>query len=100
MSDHNQDNEPQMQLQMPPEVQRGAYANETIISHTREEFVMDYILATPPIGVVNARVLISPTHAKRLMLALQENIAKYEEQYGELEYVSPVTGTPEGGIRH
>jgi len=99
MSDHTQDKQPQMQLQMPPEVQRGSYANETIISHTREEFVMDYILATPPIGVVNARVLVSPTHAKRLLLALQENIAKYEEQYGEIAYVSPVTGTPDG-MRH
>jgi len=99
MSDNSQNNEPKMQLQMPPEVQRGSYANETIISHTREEFVMDYILATPPIGVVNARVLISPTHAKRLVLALQENIARYEEQYGEIALVSPVSGTG-AGMRH
>lgn len=99
MSDNHENNEQQLQIQIPPEVQRGSYANQTIISHTREEFVMDYILATPPVGIVNARVLLSPTHAKRLMLALQENLARYEEQYGEIEYIGPVSDMA-GGMRH
>ena len=77
------DQNQELQIQMPPEVQRGVYANQMLVAHTQEEFVLDFILATAPAGVVNARVLISPSHAKRIVAALQENIARYESVFGE-----------------
>lgn len=91
--------EQQMQIQMPPEVQRGVYANQMLIAHTQEEFVLDFILATPPAGVVNARVLVSPSHAKRILIALQENIARYEAVFGEIKAVQPM-GMPENVTPH
>jgi len=75
----------ELQISMPQEVQSGKYANQMMVSHTQEEFVLDFILATPPVGVVNARVLVSPGHAKRIATALLENIAKYEVQFGEIK---------------
>jgi len=87
-----------MQVQFPPEVQRGVYANQAYIAHTQEEFVLDFILATPPAGVVNARVIVSPTHAKRLLSTLQEGIRKYEEQFGVIGQVEQAV--PEGVVRH
>jgi len=74
-----------LQIQMPPEVQRGVYANQMLVTHGQEEFVLDFILVTAPAGVVNARVLVSPSHAKRIVAALQENVARYESAFGEIK---------------
>ena len=69
----------------------GVYANNMIVGHTREEFVMDFIYVFPNQGVVNARVITSPGHMKRIIKALQDNLRKYESQYGEVrEAVEPV----------
>jgi len=89
----------QLQIQLTPEMQRGVYANQAYIAHTQEEFILDFILATPPGGVVNSRVIISPTHAKRLLTALQDGIAKYEQQFGPIGQVEPLT-IPDGVTRH
>jgi len=98
MSD-NSDNKPQeIQIQLPPDVQGGVYANNMVVAHTQEEFVLDFIMATPPVGTVNARVVVSPSHAKRIASALLENIAKYESRFGEVKDVPP--GMPEGTISH
>ena len=87
MNDNEEQQNQQVQIQMPPEVQRGVYANNMVVSHTQEEFVLDFILVTPPIGTVNARVLVSPSHAKRIAQAMLENISKYEERFGTVEDV-------------
>lgn len=79
----------ELQIQMPPEVQKGTYSNNMVVAHTQEEFVLDFILATPPVGVVSARVIVSPSHAKRIAQALIENIAKYEERFGTVQDVPP-----------
>lgn len=95
MSDNFEDKEEQsmeMQVHMPADIQRGTYANQLMVSHNQEEFVMDFILATPPIGVVNARVLVSPGHAKRIARILQDNIAHYESVFGEIR---PLESSPE-----
>jgi len=101
MSDHNNDDDSvskEIQVQLPPEVQRGNYANQMLVSHTQEEFILDFILATAPSAVVNARVIISPSHAKRMIAALQENINKYEARFGS---IAPVTSeVPKNIIRH
>ncbi|HXV76021.1 MAG TPA: DUF3467 domain-containing protein, partial [Candidatus Polarisedimenticolaceae bacterium] len=51
-------------------------------SHTREEFLMDFINLFPPEGVVNARVIVSPGHLKRMIRALSDNLARYEAKFG------------------
>ena len=84
MSEQQQPKQQELQISMPQEIQRGTYANQMVVAHTQEEFVLDFILATPPGGVVNARVLVSPGHAKRIAKALAENVTKYETQFGEI----------------
>jgi len=98
MNQDHPDNQPEqqeLQVHIPPEIQGGQYANQTLISHTQEEFVLDFILATPPAAIVNARVLVSPTHAKRMIAALQDNIARYESIFGEIKTIAPM-GKPDG----
>ncbi len=75
-----------IQIQLPPEVQRGVYANQMIASHTREEFVLDFIFTSPPAGTVNARIVVSPIHVKRFMHALAENIHNYENHFGAIDH--------------
>ena len=63
----------------------GVYANNMFVSHTREEFIMDFLMVSPPAGTVTARIISSPGHMKRIIKALQENIKKYEQKFGKLE---------------
>jgi len=66
------------------DVLRGVYANNMLIAHTREEFVLDFINAFPPQGIVNARVIISPGHLKRLIKSLGKSLENYENIFGEI----------------
>ncbi len=72
-------------VNFPPALQGGVYANNMIVTHSREEFVMDFLMVAPPAGAVNARVIVSPGHMKRMLAALQDNISKYEKKFGKIE---------------
>jgi hypothetical protein len=74
--------EREIQIKIPDEVLRGAYANQMVVRHSREEFVLDFINVCPPEGVVNARVVVSPGHLKRMIAALSENLSRYEQRFG------------------
>jgi len=64
---------------------KGVYSNLMQVSHTKEEFVLDFFLVSLPEGILSSRVIISPGHLKRLIKALQENVSKYEEKFGKIE---------------
>ncbi len=85
----------QMQVQLPPEVQRGVYANQFIVSHTREEFVVDCVFGSAPAAVVNARIIVSPHNARQLMHTLAENIRHYEARFGHIAEHTPEEQAPE-----
>ena len=74
----------EIKIQIPPEVKGGTYANNMVVQHTMEEFILDFLMVAPPEGVVNARVILSPGHMKRVHKALTENITKYEEAFGTI----------------
>ena len=98
-TENNTGNTAELQIQVPQEVQRGNYANQLIVTHTAEEFILDFVLATPPAGLVNSRVLISPGHAKRVVATLQDAIQRYEAAFGTIE-VKQAMFTPESNQRH
>ncbi len=76
----------QLQIELKEEVAEGIYANLAVIAHSTSEFVMDFIRIMPGVAKaqVKTRVVMTPEHAKRLMFALQDNIKKYESQFGEI----------------
>lgn len=80
----NQNPDGQLQIELKEEVAQGAYANLAIITHSSSEFVLDFIRVLPglPKAGVQSRVILAPEHAKRLMHALEENVAKYEHVFG------------------
>ena len=65
----------EMQISISDDVLKGTYSNNIIIMHTRGEFVLDCMTVFQPKGIIGARVIISPGHAKQLLKALQENIS-------------------------
>ncbi len=86
-------NEERQQKQIPikldEETAMGKYANLCMVAHTPEEFTFDFIFLPPgPPGATQAkvisRIIVSPGHAKRLQMALNENIAKYELKHGKI----------------
>lgn len=70
-----------------PKELNAVYANLAFISHTPAEMVLDFAQVMPrmPRGSVMARVIMSPMHAKLLQLALAQNIANYERQFGQIK---------------
>ncbi len=71
-------------VDFPAQLKGGVYANNMMVMHTREEFILDYIMVGPNTGAVTARVIMSPGHMKRMIAALQDNMRKYEQKYGSL----------------
>jgi ABC-type glycerol-3-phosphate transport system substrate-binding protein len=87
--------EQKLNINLTPEMAEGTYANLAIIAHSNSEFVMDFVRMMP--GQKNAnvqsRVIMTPDNAKKLLFALQENIAKFEKQNGTIK----INGTPAPG---
>ena len=90
--DNKQNNQPQMQLEIKPEIASGVYSNFAVISHSSSEFTLDFASMLPgmPKACVGSRVIMSPEYVVRLVNALQENIMRYENQFGKIH----MPGTP------
>jgi hypothetical protein len=82
-------------IKFPERVLPGVYANQMVVSHTREEFLLDFLNVFPPEGVVNARVIVSPGHLKRMIGALQENLTRYENAHGKIVEALPPDPPPD-----
>jgi hypothetical protein len=81
------DNQKQLQIEIPPEVAQGEYANFAIITHSSSDFFVDFARVIPGINKaqVKSRVILAPEHAKRLLGALQENVMRYEREFGTIK---------------
>ena len=76
-----------LQIELPQEVAQGEYANFAIITHGSSDFVIDFARVLPgvPKAQVCSRVILAPEHAKRLLLALNENVMRYEAEFGQIK---------------
>ena len=83
----NENNQQGLQIELTAEVAQGQYANFAIITHSSSDFVLDFARVLPgvPKSQVKSRVILAPEHAKRLLAALQENIMRYEREYGPIK---------------
>ncbi|MDR2816024.1 MAG: DUF3467 domain-containing protein [Proteiniphilum sp.] len=99
MEDFNKNNE--IQIELSDEIAQGVYSNLAIISHSTSEFVVDFIRIVPgvPKAKVKSRIILTPEHAKRLLMALKDNIDKFEQQNGPIRIQNdPGFLPPIGGI--
>lgn len=75
----------QIQIKAKDEILAGVYSNAAQFAHTKEEFVLDFMTVLPPAGTLNARVIMSPGHFKRMIRAMQDNLVKYESAFGTIQ---------------
>ena len=89
----------EMNIDVKPEVIKGSYSNLAIITHSSSEFILDFAVNLPGLQrpEVQNRIVMTPEHAKRLMMALQDNINKYEANYGVINTGGPKLTFPMGG---
>ena len=74
-------------VQIDDDLAQGVYTNLVLINHAETEFVLDFAFLPPggPRAKVRARVVSSPRHTKRLLIALRKNLERYEERYGTID---------------
>lgn len=88
--DVQEEPEQQINIELSEEMAEGVYANLAMIAHSNTEFVIDFIRLMPgvPKAKVKSRVILTPEHAQRLLTALQDNISKYEDNFGTIRQTS------------
>ena len=89
----------QIKVSFPEHLKAGVYSNLMMVNHTREEFILDFLMVSPPEGAVTGRVIMSPGHMKRTILALQGNVEKYEDKFGKITEAKEPTNKKQLGFR-
>lgn len=74
---------PPINILVNPEVQKGVYSNVALIHHTKNEYIMDFLLQFGGEAQLVSRIILSPDHMKALQKAINQNIEKYENEYGK-----------------
>ena len=92
MADEPKEQQNQIQVQIDAQHATGVYSNLMMITHRKEEFILDFLFLQPQrapqgqaVATLRSRVITSPEHAKRILRALQENLRRYEESFGTIE---------------
>lgn len=94
MEKNNPNPNNQLQIELKEEVAQGTYANLAIITHSTSEFILDFVRVMPglPKANVQSRIVLTPEHAKRLLFALQDNVKKYEANWGAIRMPEQAQG--------
>ena len=89
----------QLQIEIDPATANGAFVNMVLVNHNETEFTLDLVYVQPqaPKGTVRARAITTPKHMKRLLAAIQDNLAKYEARFGVID-VGDAPHFPPGGV--
>ena len=87
MSDSDNKQKGQINIEFDASVAEGTYSNLAIINHSVSEFVVDFVNIMPgiPKSKVKSRIILTPQHAKRLSKALQDNVKRFEQAHGEIK---------------
>ncbi len=98
---HSQPPPQQINIELTPEQGEGIYSNLALITHSTAEFVFDFtrILPGVPKTKVYARIIMTPQHAKSFLKALEENVQKYEAQFGEIKLFGSPVGDKQIGFK-
>ena len=80
--------EQKINIELDEATAEGTYSNLAIINHSVSEFIVDFISMMPGArkAKVKSRIILTPQHAKRLQKALSENIQRFENANGEIQF--------------
>jgi len=91
-----------LEIVVDDDVAQGAYVNLAFVNHTPDEFIMDFIYVPPntPKAKLRFRMISSPSHTKRFLSALQENVRRYEEKFGTISVGQTMPPNYPEGVGH
>ena len=77
----------QINIELDEKAAEGVYVNLAMIVHSPTEIVIDFARIMPrmPKAKVLSRIIMTPMHAKLLHEALEDNLKKFEKQYGDIK---------------
>src|SRR5579862_3001996 len=94
MADEPKEQPAQSQIQVQVDAQHatGVYSNLMMITHRKEEFILDFLFVQPQrnpqrqaVANLRSRVITTPEHMKRILKAMEENIDRYEQTFGVIQ---------------
>ncbi len=87
MEKHQVQPQGQIQVELGEKEAEGIYSNVVFIAHSPSEVILDFARALPgpPKAKVYARVILTPQHAKSLLMALEQNLKNFETQFGPIK---------------
>ena len=92
MADEPQEQQSQISIQMDTQNATGVYSNLMMITHRKEEFILDFLFVQPQrtpqgqaIANLRSRVITTPEHMKRILKAIEENVGRYEQAFGAIQ---------------
>ena len=73
-----------IELDLDKEVAQGQYSNLAVITHSVSEFILDFAEMLPglPKPKVVSRIILTPEHAKRLLLSGEYSITRVADMLG------------------
>ncbi len=91
MADVPKEQQSQISIQIDAPQATGVYSNLMMISHRKEEFILDFLFVQPQraadgqaVANLRSRVITTPEHMKRILKAIEENIGRYERSFGPI----------------
>lgn len=91
MADNPDSKQPQqIQINTVDEMSRGKYSNLMLVSHSPDEFMLDWLLNSPNGTHLVSRIILSPSNVKRTIEALTINLKQYEDKFGTVKVIEPV----------
>jgi hypothetical protein len=87
--DERQEQTKKIQINTMDDMSRGRFSNSMMITHTPEEFIIDWLMTSPTGTHLTSRVIVTPGHIKRIIAALTTNLQKYEQKFGEVKSITP-----------
>jgi uncharacterized protein DUF3467 len=92
MADEPQEQQSQISIQLDTQNATGVYSNLMMISHRKEEFILDFLFVQPQrtpqgqaVANLRSRVITTPEHMKRILKAIEENVGRYEQTFGAIQ---------------
>lgn len=79
----------QIQINTADDMSRGRYSNLMFVSHSPDEFILDWILNSPNGTHLVSRIILSPANVKRTIETMMVNLKQYEEKFGSVKVIEP-----------
>lgn len=79
--------QPKQEIKIADNIPGAEYANAMQVNHNSDEFQLFFFNILGASGRVTGKIITSPGHFKRMVLAMQDNLKKYETQFGEIKEV-------------